>query len=199
MSLNDVSSRPLAKLAPRAVASHKGDYGRVLIIGGSRGMAGAPALAGRAALRSGAGLVTLAVPRSIQSIVASFEPSYMTVGFGKETDDELQAKGSAGIDAAAEKMTAVALGPGLGTAPSTSSLVDSLYSTIEQPMVVDADGLNALVRNRKRLRTPAGPRILTPHAGEYQRLSGEACAEELTKRAEQAAALCTQAAERSLF
>ncbi|NOY29309.1 MAG: NAD(P)H-hydrate dehydratase, partial [Planctomycetes bacterium] len=190
MPLEDATSIPLVKLAPRAATSHKGDYGRVLIIGGSRRMVGAPALAGMAALRSGAGLVTLAVPRSIQSTVASYEPSYMTLGLGEEADDELQTKGSAGIYAAAEKITAIALGPGLGIAPATSSLVHSLYTTIEQPMIVDADAINALAQQPALLGSPAGPRILTPHAGEFQRLSGEVCEKETSKRAEQAAVVC---------
>ena len=72
MTPADVSSQPLPKLPPRTADSHKGDYGRVLVVGGSRGMAGAAALAGKGALRSGAGLVTLAVPRSIQETVARF-------------------------------------------------------------------------------------------------------------------------------
>jgi len=190
MLLENVTATPIVKLAPRVAASHKGDYGRVLIVGGSRGMAGAPALAGKAALRSGAGLVTLAVPRSIQPTVAAFEPSTMTIGLGKEADDEFQAEQSAGICSTAESMTAIALGPGLGTAATTFELVHSLYATIRQPTVVDADALNALAVQPELLGAPAGPRILTPHPGEFARLGGEACEGETSKRAERAAALC---------
>src|SRR5262245_66482206 len=78
MPLTDVTNTPLPRLAPRRPDSHKGDYGRALLVGGSRGMSGAIALAGMATLRSGAGLVTLAVPRSVQDVVAAFEASYMT-------------------------------------------------------------------------------------------------------------------------
>ncbi len=188
--MQNKTSSPLPRLVPRKTQSHKGDYGRVLIVGGSRGMAGAPALAGKAALRSGAGLVTLAVPRSIQATIAAYEPSTMTLGLGQNEDDTLQKKLSAGIHAAAEKMTAIALGPGLGTDPSTCELVCSLYSTIPLPMIVDADALNAIAQNVELLDSPAGPRILTPHPGEFQRLSRKPCAVDAADRAEQAAMLC---------
>jgi len=188
--MQDLTSSPLPQLAPREAESHKGSYGRVLILGGSRGMAGAPALAGMAALRSGAGLVTLGVPRSIQNTVAAFEPSYTTFGLGGIVDDHLLVESKAGIIEAAEKMTAVALGPGLGAAISTVQLVGELYQTLDVPMVVDADALNALARSPRRLENPGGVRILTPHPGEFQRLTGEVCGAETSGRAEQATALC---------
>jgi len=190
MSLENVTSAPLPQLAPRAADSHKGDYGRVLIVGGSRGMAGAVALAGMAALRSGAGLVTLAVPRSIQATVASFEPSIMTLALSQETEDALQANRSAGIHAAAENMMALALGPGLGTASTTFDLVHSLYASIQLPMIVDADALNAIAQQLDLLNSPAGPRILTPHPGEFERFTGQRAADNPQQRAEQAAELC---------
>jgi NAD(P)H-hydrate epimerase len=190
MSLTDVSAEPMPKLLPRAADSHKGDYGRVLVVGGSRGMAGAPALAGKAALRSGAGLVTLAVPRSIQATVAGFEPAYMTLSFGSSDDDSLRGEDVDDLLQAADRMSAIALGPGLGTASDTVGLVHDLYGRIEQPMVVDADGLNALAQDLEQLRTSVAPRILTPHPGEFQRLAGEKCAGDLAARAEQAAELC---------
>src|SRR3954449_10312789 len=80
MKLDDLTKTPLPTLRTRDAESHKGDFGRALLIGGSRGMSGAISLSGQAALRSGAGLVPLAVPRSAQEVVASFEPSYMTLG-----------------------------------------------------------------------------------------------------------------------
>ena len=190
MPLEDASQSPLHQLAPRAANSHKGDYGRVLIIGGSRGMAGAPALAGKAALRSGAGLVTVAVPRAIQSSVAAWEPSYMTLGLGDECNDELHLEICNGLFVTAKNMSAIAIGPGLGLAPGTASLVQTLYGSIEGPMIVDADALNAISQRPELLQSPAGWRILTPHPGEFQRLSGANCAEHLAERAEQAAAIC---------
>ena len=190
MLLEDVTSRPLPQLRPRAVESHKGNYGRVLVIGGSRNMAGAPALAGRAVLRSGAGLVTLAVPRSIQATVASFEPCYMTIGLGTAGDDALMADQEGQLLALADSMTALALGPGLGTAAGTTELVIDLYENLQQPLVVDADALNALAQESDSLDSAGGPRILTPHPGEFERLTGEPCANAPEARATQAAGLC---------
>jgi NAD(P)H-hydrate epimerase len=190
--MQDVTASPLTKLASREADSHKGDYGRALIIGGSRGMAGAPALAGKAALRSGAGLVTLAVPRSIQSTVASFEPSYMTIGFGNPEDDALSLDSRYELSDCSQLMTVVAVGPGLHRIDElhTSQLVQELYAELACPMVVDADGLNAVAANLVRLKSPGGPRILTPHPGEFQRLAGEPVDRETDKRADQAARLC---------
>ena len=91
MKLDDLTKTPLPTLRPRDADSHKGDFGRALLIGGSRGMSGAIALAGQAALRSGAGLVTLAVPRCVQDVVASIEPSYMTTGLADDDDHIAQA------------------------------------------------------------------------------------------------------------
>jgi len=190
--MQNVTSLSLPKLAPREAESHKGDYGRVLIIGGSRGMAGAPALAGMSALRSGAGLVTLAVPRSIQATVASFEPSYMTLGFGEAEDDALSRDSKFELSDLTHYKSAVALGPGLSLSEElhTPKLVQDLYAEVARPMIVDADGLNALVTNLESLETPGGPRILTPHPGEFARLTGLAAQCETEKRAAQAGELC---------
>lgn len=161
----------LPQLPPRDRTGHKGDYGRALLVGGSRGMAGAIALAGLAALRSGAGLVTLAVPRAIQDVVASFHPALMTLGF---VDNGMRFTSASANDLlqAAQSSTAVALGPGLGKSVGLTALVDRLYSELAQPMIVDADGLNALAERRQSLEQPGGPRILTPHPGEFARLFG---------------------------
>ncbi len=188
--MNDISSSPFPMLPSRKADSHKGDYGRVLIAGGSRGMAGAPALAGMAALRSGAGLVTLAVSQSIQAVVASFEPSIMTLGLGDPGNDCLQADSKAEILEVATNKDVLAIGPGLGNNASTARLVCELYQTVRQPMIVDADALNALANAPEFLGTPGGPRILTPHAGEFERLAKQQAACETNKRAGQAAALC---------
>ena len=190
--MQDVSSTPLPQLAPRQADSHKGDYGRALIIGGSRGMAGAPSLAGMAALRSGAGLVTLAVPQSVQCTVASFEPSYMTIGVGDSAGDCLSIENQDQIAAFAQEMTAVAIGPGLARDDSTQALVGELYQGLPMPLIVDADALNALAKQKQLLSNAGGPRVLTPHPGEFQRLAGEAVEGEPDKRATQAARLCNK-------
>src|SRR5262245_33459248 len=114
MSLTDVTNSPLPTLAPRRADSHKGDFGRALLIGGSRGMSGAISLAGQAALRSGAGLVTLAVPACVQEVVASIEPSYMTRSMQDGDGLFLASAAEHAIGIANQGATAVALGPGLG-------------------------------------------------------------------------------------
>jgi NAD(P)H-hydrate epimerase len=135
-------------------------------------------------------LVTVAVPRSVQDTVASFEPSLMTIGLGDPLCDELGQVFEQQLCEFAEPMTCVAVGPGLGSGAGTMRLVQSLYHRLTQPLVVDADGLNALATWPEGLKNPAGLRILTPHPGEFQPLAGEVCDADPTKRAEQAARLC---------
>lgn len=166
-------TRPdLPSLAPRRPDSHKGDYGRALLVGGSRGMAGAIGLSGMAALRSGAGLVTVAVPDVCQATVAGYEPCYMTVGLPSDAAGRIASGAEATVVTLAAAATVVALGPGLGRSAALDQLVGSLYQNLTQTMVVDADALNALAGNRALLPAPGGPRILTPHPGEFARLMG---------------------------
>jgi NAD(P)H-hydrate epimerase len=172
MDLDDLTATPLPELPPRCADSHKGDYGRALVIGGSRGMSGAISLAGKAALRSGAGLVTLAVPRTIQDVVAAFEPSYMTRGLA-EAEGHIAASAAEELIVLSQNATALALGPGLGRAAATMSFVDRLYREIKKPMVVDADGLFALAEHADAFARPEGPRVVTPHPGEFARLTAE--------------------------
>jgi NAD(P)H-hydrate epimerase len=168
----DITDDPLPRLPPRVATSHKGDFGRVLIIGGSRNMSGAVALAGMAALRAGAGLVTLAVPRAVQSTVAAHEPSVMTLGLPDDESGQIAAGADAVLGEPLERATAVAVGPGLGRGPAITELVGWLYTTMPRPLIVDADGLNALSNHPTMLASPAGSRILTPHPGEFARLTG---------------------------
>jgi NAD(P)H-hydrate epimerase len=158
-------------LTPRAAESNKGDFGKALIIGGSRGMTGAVSLAGMAALRSGAGLVRLAVPQSCLPIVATFAPEYMTLGMPEDADGRFAKAASELLDRAVAAATAVACGPGLSQSDELDDLVAHLYSSIALPMVLDADGLNALSRRPLAAGAPAGPRVLTPHPGEFRRLA----------------------------
>jgi ADP-dependent NAD(P)H-hydrate dehydratase len=170
--MKDVSDEPLPKLEPRDRHGHKGSYGRLLLVGGSRGMAGSISLSGMAALRSGAGLVTIATPRCVQATVAGFSPAYMTVGL-VDNDDTFTA---AAIDPLLEwcqKMDVVGIGPGLGRTPDVTALVKRMYAEVSTLMVVDADGLNALAEAPAALASPGGPRVLTPHPGEFARLTGE--------------------------
>jgi NAD(P)H-hydrate epimerase len=139
--------------APRDRDSNKGRYGHVLVIAGSPGKPGAAAMAGIAALRAGAGLVTVACPESL----VEYSPELMTEPIGKARE-------------LAEKLTLTAIGPGIGTADETREMVRTLYATLEKPMVVDADALNCLVGSE--WKKPPAPRILTPHPGEMSRLTG---------------------------
>jgi len=145
---------PLPKLAPREPDSHKGHYGRVLIIGGSLGMAGAPALAAMAALRSGSGLVQVACPAEIQSTVAALVPCAMT----SFTDD-----------AGRFGPTVHVVGPGCGDTISTKVL-KRILQDLSSPMVLDADGLNTLATIDRWWELTHKDVVLTPHLGEMRRL-----------------------------
>jgi ADP-dependent NAD(P)H-hydrate dehydratase len=193
MMLIDRTNEPLTCLAPRRADSHKGDYGRVLVVGGSRGMAGAPAITGMAALRSGAGLVTVATPAGVLNTVASFSPCTMTVPLVQDDDGLLDYANIVDLAAARDAYDVWAIGPGMGRSAGVTELVAQLYREIPKPMVVDADGLNALAaaqqRNPRIFDKPAGPRLLTPHPGEFSRLSGSSGSGSTTERAERVAEL----------
>lgn len=170
MNLEDVTTSPLPALRPRDSNSHKGDFGRAVLVGGSRGMSGAISLAGKSTLRSGAGLVTVVVPACAQGIVASIEPCYMSHALADE-DGHVAASAADDVLAIAENATAVALGPGIGRSAAIVGLVEKLYRTLKQPMVVDADALFALSKTPATLAASSGPRILTPHPGEFSTLA----------------------------
>jgi ADP-dependent NAD(P)H-hydrate dehydratase len=163
--------------------AHKGDFGTALIVGGSRGMAGAVALAGIAALRGGAGLVRLAVPEAVLTTVAGFEPSYMTIPLPSDAGGRIAAAAFDWIADAADAATIVACGPGLGRSFELDHLVPRLYQEIRKPMVFDADALNALAGEAEVLAHPGGPRVLTPHPGEFARLVGRKLEGEARNRA----------------
>ncbi|HEY4313375.1 MAG TPA: NAD(P)H-hydrate dehydratase [Pirellulales bacterium] len=162
----------LPRLPKRSADANKGDFGRALLIGGSRGMAGAAGLAGMATARSGAGLVRLAVADSCLDTIAAYEPSLMTSPVA--CDDEGRIAGAARAKLAEltkpSAATVVACGPGLSRSVELDELVAWLYTTLQQPAVFDADALNALAAQPDVLRRAAGPRVLTPHPGEFARL-----------------------------
>jgi NAD(P)H-hydrate epimerase len=170
MPLTNITSSPLPKLPLRAPDSHKGNFGHALVVGGSRGMSGSISLTGLATLRSGAGLVTLAVPRAIQDVVAGFNPSYMTRGIASASEHMAKAAADE-VLALAEGMTVLALGPGLSRAPGVADFVARLYRDVKQPMVVDADALVALAEHIDLLAQTTAVRVLTPHPGEFARLT----------------------------
>jgi NAD(P)H-hydrate epimerase len=157
-------------ISPRTADSHKGDYGRVLVVAGSRGKTGAAYLAAVGALRSGAGLVTVATPATCQAIVAAMGPEYMTEALA-ETDEGLDPEGvDRVIDMARD---VIAIGPGLGQGRSTREFIRRIVDRAGMPMVIDADGLNAFVDDTDRLSGREGRDvIITPHPGEMARLVG---------------------------
>ncbi len=163
----------LPTLPPRPPDAHKGNFGTALIIGGSRGMTGAAALAGMAALRGGAGLVRLAVADRCLETVAAHEPSYMTAALPCDVEGRISAAAHTRIVELSHAASVVAIGPGMGRSPDLDRLVPQLYQEIALPVVCDADALNALATQRDLLATHAGPRVLTPHPGEFARLVGQ--------------------------
>jgi len=160
---------------PRPSESNKGLYGHVLVIAGSRNKPGAAAMAGLACLRAGAGLVTVAAPASALSAIASHSAELMTAPLPETERGELAEHAIEPGLQLSERMNVVALGPGLGTDPETVSVVRRLYREMPKPMVIDADGLNALAGSD--WIGSGAPRILTPHPGEMARLSGKETAE----------------------
>ncbi|MCA9073791.1 MAG: NAD(P)H-hydrate dehydratase [Planctomycetaceae bacterium] len=176
----------LPPLPARPADGHKGTFGRVLMIAGSRGMSGAAILSGTAALRSGAGLVYIAVPENILPIVAGFEPSYLTVPLTEDGDGRIAESATEQLRDRITSMDAIAIGPGLGQSDGLENLVSELYRKTSQPLVVDADALNLLARSPSQLTQHDGPRVLTPHPGEFERLTGKKVGTDQSSR-EQAA------------
>ena len=168
-------------LPPRKEDGHKGDFGKLLVLGGSVGYTGAPYLAASAAVHSGCGLVYLGVPESIWAVEAQKCVSAMPFPL-PEVDGRLC---PASLDAMQDKVKGcdvIALGPGLGRGKGTEQFVHALLWQVRQPMVLDADGLNALQGCPERLDDRRGcVTVITPHDGEFARLSGRTL-EELASR-----------------
>lgn len=181
------------KAPPRPVDGHKGTFGRVLVIAGSRGMSGAACLAGEAALRGGAGLVFLAVPDGILSIVAGYEPSYLTIPLPEDADGRIREPAKDRLSSQLETADVIALGPGLGQSEELAEFVSWIYTSVPKFLVLDADALNLLAKTPEILKeqpqseTGNIPRILTPHPGEFARLAGRSI-EEIEKDRESIAA-----------
>jgi NAD(P)H-hydrate epimerase len=160
----------IPKLAPRAADAHKGVFGRILIVGGSVGMSGACAIAGRAALRSGAGLVRVAVPAGILPIVAAIEPCYTTLALPQDEAGGIASSAAAEACEQAALNDVVAFGPGAGAGRGARDVLLALIAEPDLRLVIDADGLNNLAKTpRWPLRRKANI-ILTPHPGEMKRL-----------------------------
>jgi ADP-dependent NAD(P)H-hydrate dehydratase / NAD(P)H-hydrate epimerase len=175
LKLEAITARDLGLLwGPRNYDANKGNFGHVLVIGGSRGKAGAVAMSGIAALRSGAGLCTIACPSGVQALVSGFAPELMTEDLA-ETDAgtiSLRALEYGRIDAAMKGKTVLAIGPGVSRHPEAAEFVRTVVNKAAVPVVLDADGLNAFEETPERLDGSARLLVLTPHPGEMARLTG---------------------------
>lgn len=169
-------------IPPRQIGSHKGQNGRLLIIGGGSQYVGAPALTGMSALRSGTDLVTIAAPSDVAKILNSFSPDLITSHLpGADLDSEALPI----IEQELDKATGVVMGPGLGMTPDTKSAIIDIMKIIsndysEVPVLLDADGLKIVSKNPELLRKTNS--VLTPHAGEFKILSGSELPKENRKR-----------------
>lgn len=177
---------PPLRLPRRSPDAHKGTFGRVLLVGGSRGMAGSVALTARAALRAGAGLVSAAVPDRCLETVAGFHPCVMTIPLADDGTGRFDAAAADELVTFLDGATAVGCGPGMTTAPGSIRVVRRLLESGDVPLVVDADAINVMAK----LRWPGDPErtddaesragsrsrslVLTPHPGELSRLVGVA-------------------------
>ena len=189
----------IPELPERAAGGHKGSYGTALLIGGSLGMSGAAVLAGSAALTAGAGLVRLLLPEPIQTAVASSRSEYTAIPVKADRRGRIALDAFSQIEKEIKSVSAVGLGHGLGRSAGLDVLVFRLYQSLPVPMVLDADALNTLAAREaffppaKRLifdslplLPPAGPRILTPHPGEFARLFGKKIGSDPAERADAA-------------
>ncbi len=157
-------------LPPRPPDAHKGTAGRVFVLAGSSGMSGAAALCTTGALRVGAGLVTLGIPKSLHHPMVEKLTEAMFRVLPETKEGSLGLQGLPEIASAIEHMDAVAIGPGLSQHSQTKTLVRQLLPKIAKPLVLDADGLNALAEEVDLLKKLSLPSILTPHPGEMGRL-----------------------------
>ncbi len=162
---------PAIEFPRRADNAHKGDCGRVLLIGGSATMPGAIALTALATLRTGSGLATVFTADSAQSIVAGFSPCLMTVG-GQSAAGCLSEVALPDIIEHCQTADVIAIGPGMGRTVGGQQIATRVFHDITAPVVVDADAINNLVDAQVDWKQHAGPRVLTPHPGEFARITG---------------------------
>lgn len=168
-------------LPKRKPTGHKGDFGRVLVVAGSRGMVGAALLTATAVLKSGAGLVTLALPESLYSAVMGLVPEIMMLPL-PEQQGAIAAEAGEIILEKLKQMDVLAIGPGLSQQPATVSMVQRLLPQVTIPTVVDADALNSLAKAEQIIEQINAPLVLTPHGGEMSRLVGKPVAEVMANR-----------------
>jgi len=173
--------KKLPQLPTRKSNTHKGSYGRVLVLAGSPGMTGAAYLCSKAALRSGSGIVTLGIPESLNPVMEVKLTCVMTRPLPETKAATLSNKARNEIMKLCETHDVVALGPGLSQQPETKKLILWLIKNIDRNMVIDADGLNALTDNVNVLHKIKKDTVLTPHPGEMSRLTGLGSAKDVQK------------------
>jgi NAD(P)H-hydrate epimerase len=173
LQLNVITARDFASvIGPRLAESNKGNYGHVLVVGGSAGKAGSVAMAGMSALRAGAGLATVATPASVLPTVAGFHPEVMTEPLAETAEGTISARAGEKLGALTKGKSVLAIGPGISRFPETSELVRTLVSKSDVPVVLDADGLNAFEGLTNELSGKDRLLVITPHPGEMARLVG---------------------------
>ena len=161
----------VVRIEPRASTAHKGDFGRVLVVGGSGGMIGAVALAANAALRGGAGLVTFAAPATIQQTIAGLCPCATSVALGCDSKGHLAHRAVRQVLQSAGECDVIAVGPGMGVGAIQQNIVRAAIE-LGKTLVIDADGLNNLTRIPRWPSLRKGPMVIMPHPGEFARLTG---------------------------
>jgi NAD(P)H-hydrate epimerase len=169
-----ITDHEAARILPRrAPDAHKGDFGKLFVLAGSTGLTGAAAMASMAAYRCGTGLVVLGCPKSLNPIFETKLTEVMTKPLPDvASKGHLAKRGMGEIRQQVEWADAVAMGPGIGTHHETAELVQRLCRDIEKPMVIDADGLNIMAKDLDCLKAHRRPLVISPHPGEFARLSG---------------------------
>ncbi len=182
-----VEARDVAALfPPRKLETHKGSFGHLAIVAGSTGKTGAAALTANAAMAMGTGLVTLGIPASLNTAMEPQVTETMTFPLAETVPGQLSDNAMDELKQLAREKTAMALGPGIGTAPATQALVRKIITGIDLPLVIDADGLNAIAEDPGILKTVQTPMVITPHPGEMARLCSTTTQEIQTNRLETA-------------
>lgn len=187
--------REAPRLKPRPVDGHKGTFGKVCIVAGSVGMSGAAALAGRAALRSGAGQVRVATARSALPVVAAIESCYTTIALAEDAAGRISGKAIGAILEATAQNDVTAIGPGLGASAGLRSVIETLIRQEGLRLLIDGDGLNNLSRLPDWPRRRRAQLVLTPHPGEMARLWSGLFRDEIPSDRQEAAARMAQATD----
>jgi len=174
VTVRPITQRWVARaLPPRPERGHKGDFGRLLVVAGSIDYPGAALLTALGAMRAGAGLVRVATAESVAARLAAAVPEITWMALDEEAPGLIAPGGWRRVTAEAAAFDAVVIGPGLGNQPATLRRARQLIGTLAIPAVVDADGLNALADASRWWQPLRSPLVLTPHPGEFARLSGE--------------------------